>query len=1023
MTACLELRFLGLPQIHLDDRLVATDRRKAVALMAYLAVNDSEQAPQKYSREYLSALLWPDYEQAKAFTNLRRTIWEVHQAIGESWLLADREFIRLAPAAGIDLDVAHFQDLLARSRQQDDPTLRISQLIDAAKLYRNHFLTGFSLKDAPEFNEWVFAESEDLRRQLAGALQALSEVYCGLGQADLAVPYARRLITLDPLDESAHRTLMEVYIQAGQHSAALKQYQSLEQLLRKELNFDPQPETRALFKKIRKGEGRSVLVDKLVETCAPKHNLPAQFSTFIGREKEQEEVSSLLAKNRLVTLAGVGGIGKTRLSLQVGHKLLSHTPNGVWFIALDSLSDAALIAQTIAGIFDIREGPDRPIMEILVNVLREKNTLLILDNCEHLLEACAQLATTLLQGCPNLKILATSREILGIPGEAAYYLPSLSIPGTEERSFEKLTEYESIRLFAERAALAVSAFHLSAENARAVADICCRLDGIPLAIELSAARVNILSIKEIYQQLDDSLSLLAGDSHLPVQRQQTLCASVDWSWKLLTPTEQTFMRQLSVFSGGWTLEAAQAVIGGDALNLISALAKKSLILVDQSSSHGTRYGFHEIIRQYAHEKLGEAGEVEKLRTRHLEYFKGLSEEAEPALRGPSQAEWMSRLNNERGNLRLALEWADQTDIEGGMRLISRLHRFWESFDVREESSWLSNFLQKPESNAFPGARAKALYVHGWVLYSLQDLAAVLSAAEECLALARAAADSQTEVDGLILLGINENVPKPKRIESAQQALALARMLGDQWRQALALYYLGWNYEGSERFEYWEQAIPLLRQAGDWRALAHLLSLLSNFLMLDSRIEMAERKLNEAARLNDQLNDRVAKTKLLRASARMARIRGEYNLARKYNQEELEISEELGIRMDSLWCRAQFGYLALDEGNLNEARHHLALTARSFHEDQNDIGVIFSLEGMARLYITVDKPNRAAWLIGWADAAREKTGDPRPQLEQAEVEQTISACVVKLGKAAYSEAYKTGRKMTIEDAMAQALEPA
>src|SRR5687767_12842978 len=458
MSPRLALYLLGFPKLEIDNVPVATDRRKALALVAYLAINKG-----KHPRESLSSLFWPDYDQSKAFTNLRHTLWEIQQSIGEGWTIADRGSIQLADE-GIWLDVHQFSSLLAQSRMQNDVSLRIPVLTDAVKLYRNHFLTGFSLKDALSFNEWAFTESEDLRRQLADALTTLSEDYYALGQADQAIPYARRLISLDPFNESSHRQLMEVYLQAGQHSAALKQYQTCEQMLRKELNLDPQPETRALYKKIRKREMKPVPIQEQIATITPQHNLPFQVSSFVGREKEQDEIINLIMKNRLVTLVGVGGIGKTRMSLEIGQKLLSDYPNGVWFVALDSLSDPALVPQTVAAVFDIRESPDRPIIEILINVLRAKTALFILDNCEHLLEACTKLITTLLQNCPNLKVLTTSREVLGISGEAIYYLPSLSIPKQQNGSTQKLIEYETIQLFTERAALALSSFRLTEAN-------------------------------------------------------------------------------------------------------------------------------------------------------------------------------------------------------------------------------------------------------------------------------------------------------------------------------------------------------------------------------------------------------------------------------------------------------------------------------------------------------------------------------------------------------------------------------
>jgi formylglycine-generating enzyme required for sulfatase activity len=291
MAIHLVLQFLGSPQLFLNDQPIATDRRKAIALLAYLAINDLGRPPQRYSREALSALLWPDYEQAKAYSNLRRTIWEIRQVIGENWLSADRETVYLNAGVEIDLDVARFQDLLFKSSQQKNADLRIPILVDAIKLYRDHFLTGFSLKDAHPFNDWAFTESEELRYKFAKALTLLVESYFTLKQAEQAIPYARRLITLDPLNESSHRQLMQVYIQTGQHNAALKQYQTFEKILRKELGVDPQPETRALYKQIRKGEFKSIqpVNQKVMES--PQHNLPLQISTFIEHESEQNKIT------------------------------------------------------------------------------------------------------------------------------------------------------------------------------------------------------------------------------------------------------------------------------------------------------------------------------------------------------------------------------------------------------------------------------------------------------------------------------------------------------------------------------------------------------------------------------------------------------------------------------------------------------------------------------------------------------------------------------------------------------------
>ncbi len=284
MSSRLALYFLGSPELYLDSEPISARRRKAIALLAYLAIERGQ-----HRRESLSTLLWPDYDQSKAFTNLRHTLWEIQQSIGDSWLTSNREKIGLKEK-DVWLDLRQFESLLAQSRAQHDASLRVPLLVEATKLYRNHFMMGFSLKDAPNFNEWAFAESEELRGQLAGALISLSEDYCALGQAEKAIPYVRRLITLDPLNESSHRRLMNVYLQAGQPSAALKQYQICEEILRKELNLNPQPETFALYKQIRKGEAKPVQLEKQKETVAPKDHLLLQPSTIIGREKEQKEL-------------------------------------------------------------------------------------------------------------------------------------------------------------------------------------------------------------------------------------------------------------------------------------------------------------------------------------------------------------------------------------------------------------------------------------------------------------------------------------------------------------------------------------------------------------------------------------------------------------------------------------------------------------------------------------------------------------------------------------------------------------
>ncbi|HMD80882.1 MAG TPA: tetratricopeptide repeat protein, partial [Anaerolineales bacterium] len=551
------------------------------------------------------------------------------------------------------------------------------------------------------------------------------------------------------------------------------------------------------------------------------------------------------------------------------------------------------------------------------------------------------------------------------------------------------------------------------------AEICRKVDGIPLAIELAAARVNILQVDEILQQLKESFQVLASQSRTTSPRHQTLQASVDWSWGLLDEIERVFLRQLSIFAGGWTLESAQAVCDGNVLDLTSALVEKSLIVVKQQTGRLTRYRFHEIVREYALRKLIESGDKNKLHTWHLGYFLGLAERAEVALRGPSLVDWMERLNDERNNFRIALHWADQIDVEAGLYLSSRLMRYWESVNLTEGRRWLENFINKPESKDFPLARAHALNTYSWLLTWLQQFDRALPVAEESLALFRAAGDRQGELDVLISV---ENMHQFRdeieiSVEIGKQTVALAQSLGDRWRLANAYLYLGWGYHDlGQRFGYWEKAIQLYREVGDQILLANLLGLMGQFRVLNGEFELGEKFVDEALRLweanrraNIWDNPRVTKSLI-------AMMNGEYEEAETLLREVMVTAQESGNRMSYLWAQNRLGHVMLRSGNLTEAHQLLTDTAQNFKKDGYAIGVVFALEGVADLFVSVGKPDHAARLIGWADDMREKTQDARPNTEQADVDKLIAACLAKMGEVAFSDAYDQGQAMTLDEAV-------
>ena len=394
----------------------------------------------------------------------------------------------------------------------------------------------------------------------------------------------------------------------------------------------------------------------------PPSNLPLQLSSFVGREKELAEVRRLLQDTRLLTLTGPGGCGKTRLAVVAANELLGRFEDGVWLVELAPLADPSLVPQAVASTLGVRERPGSSLAVALSDYLRTRKLLLILDNCEHLIDACAELAEAWLHSSPGLRVLATSREALGITGEVAWPVPSLSLPDLRRLpDLESLPRYESARLFVERTAAVRPDFTLTEQNASAVAQVCYRLDGIPLAIELAAARTKVLSVEEIAARLGDSFRLLAAGSRTAMPRQRTLHATMDWSHKLLGQKERVLFRRLSVFAGGFTLEAAESICAGEelqrdeVLELLSQLVDKSLV-VAQERDGAARYRLLETVRQYGRERLEEAGEAALVREQHAGHYLAVAEEAEPELKGERQLAWLERLEQEHDNLRVAMAW-------------------------------------------------------------------------------------------------------------------------------------------------------------------------------------------------------------------------------------------------------------------------------------------------------------------------------------------------------------------------------
>jgi predicted ATPase/class 3 adenylate cyclase len=613
---------------------------------------------------------------------------------------------------------------------------------------------------------------------------------------------------------------------------------------------------------------------------AYRHNLPVQLTSFIGREKEMEEIKQSLTTHRLVPLTGSGGTGKTRVSLQVAADLLDQFPEGVWFVELAALTDPNLIPETILSALGIPEQPGITTPQLLTDYLHKRKLLLVLDNCEHLIAACAMLADTLLGNAHMLQILATSREALGVTGEMIWHVPSLSLPDVKQLpTIEQLSQYEAVQLFIERARLVQPHFLVTNENAPALAQICFRLDGIPLAIELAAARVRALSVDQISRRLDDRFRLLTGGSRTALEHHQTLRATIDWSYNLLSDDEKLLLCRLSVFAGGWTLETAEQVCvqaGGDfdVLDLLARLVDKSLVILD-----GTRYHMLETTRQYAREKFLASSESEWVQNRHLDFFMKLAEEAETNLLGAKQAIWLERLEMEQSNLRTALKWGLGSNAEAGLRLVSALWLFW--------------FMH-------------AHFIEGRQWY---DVALTVGRAASPLVRIR------------LLTGAASNSMGRGDFEQtaalSEQSLALSLEQSYKWGIAMSLHHLGitataqGDYKQAQTLL--EEGLVLSRETGIWAISGHILQDLGALAAAQGDYENAREFFEEGLALERKHQDGWGSSYALQYLAFVAYEQKDYVLAGVLSEQAIILAHEFGDRRVISGLLELMGMVALRQG--------------------------------------------------------------------------------------------------------------
>lgn len=720
-------------------------------------------------------------------------------------------------------------------------------------------------------------------------------------------------------------------------------------------------------------------------------NLPIQLTSFIGREKEISEVKQSLSATRLLTLTGSGGTGKTRLSLQVAMEVMDAFKDGVWFTELAPLTDSALIPQAVASEIGLREEQGRSIIKVLSDYLSPKTTLIILDNCEHLIEGCARFADTILRAAPNVKILTSSREALNISGEATYRVPSLAVPDPQHGvSVELLTQYDAVQLFIERARAVMPTFEVNNANAPAVAQICYHLDGIPLAIELAAARVRGIKVEQIVQYLDNRFLFLTGAVRTALPRHQTLRAMIDWSHSLLSDRERILFRRLSVFAGGWTIEAAEVVCAGDGiesleiLDLLLHLVDKSLIFLDEQSVE-TRYGMLETIREYAHNILVEYNEETQVHQRHAEFYAQWAERATSQIYSPMQAVWLKRLDVEQDNLRAVLGWAVNFNPVLILKIANALaDYYWYLRGTYAEGiQWYERALPStPDAPIELRAYAMTYIAH----FALQQ-GQTTQYAEEGLNLARQSDDKILLAQALDVLGATklEGGDPQGAAVCFEEALPLALATQSPRILPVTFEYLGWVRVGTGDYN---QAEAYFQQAANAYRASYLLNGLTESLW--------------------NLGD-------------LAFLRGDIAKARADLNEGLSLALELQNKTWIAHISETLGRIHILDGVLDDARS-LLHQSLGMHQDLGRRSCIsHNLEGWARLALVQGNPQRAASLLGALTAHLNRLGMSLIPLQKLLFDQTLLAIQQQLDNATFQSAWSAGEKMNVEQAIAFALE--
>ncbi|WP_345363191.1 BTAD domain-containing putative transcriptional regulator [Actinoallomurus liliacearum] len=1067
-----------------EGRPVPVPGAKVRALLADLLVHAGRPVP----ADRLIDDLWGDRLPGNPAGALSAKVSQLRRVLedaepGARTLVVSRPAGYLIAVDDDRLDAHRFRTLTRRARTVAEPAETAAALADALALWRGPALADFA--------DEAFAQATAARltEQWLTALEDHAEVRLALGEHGALVGELGDMLTAHPLRERLRAAHMRALYRGGRQTEALESYERLRAELADELGLDPGPDLVALRQAILEHDPalEAPQPPSAGASRRPRTNLHAPATELIGRDEALAAVRARLATDRLVTLTGPGGVGKTRLALEAAGRLVDDFADGAWLVELAGVSGpsgtaleaADALADVVLRALDIRDaaGEGRPVAPVdrLADALSAQRLLLVLDNCEHLIEPVAELTDRLLRAVPGLRVLATSREPIGLTGEVVWSVPPLRIPArADEADPAALAEFSAVRFFVDRATAAARGFRLDAETAPAVAVLCRRLDGIPLALELAATRMRALGVHGLVARLDDRFRLLATGHRGAPQRQRTLMAMIDWSWELLSDPERTVLRRLAVHADGCALEAAEAVCSGpdlpaeEVLDLLVRLVDRSLVVMAEDGDDGPRYRLLESVAAYCADRLAEAGEHERVRRRHRRHHTELAERAEPYLYGPDQARWLDVLDAEAANLRAALDGAvTDRDAEAALRLVNALAWYW---FLRGRLTEARRSLEAALALDHPGRarphRARALAWRAGLALLQGDRTDW--AARRAAALELFTTDDDPAVTAraqwFLAFTAGEVEDPAAGEELLDRALTGFDAAGDRWGRAAALIlkakYAHARGELAVLEGEAERAARLFTGLGDrWGQLqaAEWLGALAELTGDHERAERLQRRGLAAAEELRLWPDVAVRLAWLGWTAMM---RGAYPSAREYGRRALRLALEQGHQPAAVFARTTLGYTALREGDLDVAEEHLetllravprddpdavpplhlpmlqtglgfvaehrgdAATALAFHRDALAAALRMgaprdtagALEGAAGALCLSGDPARAARLLGTAAALRRSSGLTAGPAERDHVDRATARVRAALPEAEFAAAYAEGGSASPADCL-------